>query len=218
MNRLQKFLSAAALGASLNGCATHELYLTLETEPPGAHVYVTGENGTHDMGQTPIYKKPFDRRVSQFWKYIAFPINVVVAGPEEKDELRERSYSVYVSKNGYFPIEHRFSRNFQLGTVDEENPERLEFNLTPIPRYSFTVETDPEGASIEHLEPIKVNGVPTGKYDFLLVGETPYTFSDYMDEDGNGLGTFRLKKPGFMEKTLNIKLGEPAPQIQLERE
>ncbi|MBL7160642.1 MAG: hypothetical protein ISS93_02185 [Candidatus Aenigmarchaeota archaeon] len=136
------------------------------------------------------------------------------------DQNTNPTYTVGVRKDGYYPQ----YKNFRLKDVPPHSV--FEFRLSPIMKYSFSINSKPEGASVEIYEQLKVfdpsvnDWVPTDKADFMYKGNTPHDFDDYVETDGNidRIAVIKLKKPGYRSKTINLPLGQqPSYFFELER-
>jgi hypothetical protein len=175
--------------AALTGCAASTKYVSVNSEPPGAEAEMLIRGKWVDLGRTPVRRHPY-----------------ISSG--------SGNVTVKVGMKNHYEIVQKFD--------PERAPEEvvLNFSLSPAPAYSWKIITEPEGAMIEYYgiimrwDPEMQFPVLTGKKDWIYMGLSPLEWM--ANDDGDGIVTVRISKPGFQEKVLNLPLGQEEYRIELE--
>lgn len=229
--------AAAFLAAALAGCTSTKT-LTVQTTPSGAEVrfmmdrpYVGSVSdpdfpvGTWiSLGETPVENFPYVERYSPagktgFFLATALPTLGASALLLQK-EVKAPSPTCYlhISEEGYFPL----MDSFQAKGVPDKFTRN--YTLTPFPRYSLRIESEPPGAGVELLEQEpslysihESKRIPQGEGSFLYRGTTPLELHDYRDKDGDSFLTVRLTVPGYETRTVTLPLRQASHRVELEQ-
>lgn len=185
--------AAGLLAATLAGCGPIQVNknISVTSDPAQADIYTCiDEYNIHNhIGKTPVHA---------YFYYWGTGVNSIGAVSAVRPDCYPRT------------------AEFAVGQA----PETLHFDLVPLPTYTFTLDTIPSGASVETqqtqylFDPRAKKMVPLGEPQWILVGNTPHAFEKMLDE-GDGIISFRLMKPGFEERVVNLRLGEPNYRIEL---